>query len=255
MTLEIYREPVVEYIGHYGSDETHALSAWTSTSRTLTDEKRARIPQLLRMLAEGDKRHYVPGFNRHISPFEKSTFHFLVLCDKATHIHLIKHRVAVSINGESARYKELKEDRLYVPPEWSAEMAQEYIELAEKNFAFYHRAVEFLPGYLRSTANLDDKSAKKRAKESARFILPMAQCITQDVMFNFSSIMHFLNLRVDPTAQREVRIVGAKMMKIVAELPGAPFEHSLSAFDWADYARYRLFRDLNINDKKDEVKE
>jgi hypothetical protein len=39
-------------MGWYGSDETHALSAWTSTSRDLTDEKRERIPQLLQMLAK-----------------------------------------------------------------------------------------------------------------------------------------------------------------------------------------------------------
>jgi len=41
----------VELLGIYGSDETHALSAWTSTARELTDEKKNRIPQLLKMLA------------------------------------------------------------------------------------------------------------------------------------------------------------------------------------------------------------
>ena len=42
----------VELVGFYGSDETHALSAWTSTSRDLTEDKKSRIPQLLKMLAE-----------------------------------------------------------------------------------------------------------------------------------------------------------------------------------------------------------
>ena len=40
----------VELLGYYGSDESHALSAWTSTSRDLTDEKKKRIPQLLKTL-------------------------------------------------------------------------------------------------------------------------------------------------------------------------------------------------------------
>ena len=40
-------ENKVELVGYYGSDETHALSAWTSTSRDLTDEKRGRIDKLL----------------------------------------------------------------------------------------------------------------------------------------------------------------------------------------------------------------
>jgi hypothetical protein len=30
---------IVELLGHYGNDLTHACSAWTSTSRELTDEK------------------------------------------------------------------------------------------------------------------------------------------------------------------------------------------------------------------------
>ena len=87
----------VELIGWYGGDEVNACSAWTSTSRTLTEEKKNRIPALLKMLAE----------NGHETPFEKSTVHFLVDTEIASHIHLLKHRIS-SLNAESARYKELK---------------------------------------------------------------------------------------------------------------------------------------------------
>ena len=74
----------------------------------LTSDKLDRVPNLLNMLAsEG-----------HHTPFEKSQLHFLVTVDQATHIHLLKHRIAVSINGESARYKELKEDKTYLPEDW-----------------------------------------------------------------------------------------------------------------------------------------
>ena len=83
----------VELLGHYGNDTIHAQSAWTSTSRDLTEDKLSRVGKLLKMLAsEG-----------HHTPFEKSGLHFLVNVDQATHIHLLKHRVGVSINGESAR--------------------------------------------------------------------------------------------------------------------------------------------------------
>jgi hypothetical protein len=37
----------VELLGWYGDDTTIALSAWTSTSRELTEEKKARIPKLI----------------------------------------------------------------------------------------------------------------------------------------------------------------------------------------------------------------
>lgn len=68
----------VELLGHYGSDETIACSAWTSTSRELTDGKRERIGKLINMLwSQG-----------HETPFEKATVHFLVDTDIASHIHL-----------------------------------------------------------------------------------------------------------------------------------------------------------------------
>ena len=40
----------VSLIGWYGSDEIVACSAWTSTSRELTEEKKKRIPKLIEML-------------------------------------------------------------------------------------------------------------------------------------------------------------------------------------------------------------
>lgn len=70
-------------LGTYGSDLTHATSAWTSTSREINEEKLNRLPKLLKMLAE----------NSHHTPFEKSSLHFLVNAEIASHIHMIKHRI------------------------------------------------------------------------------------------------------------------------------------------------------------------
>ena len=93
----------VELLGYYGSDEVIACSAWTSTSRELDEKKRQRIPKLINMLWS----------NGHATPFEKGSVHFLVNCDIASHIHLLKHRLS-SLNAESARYKELKEDKYFI---------------------------------------------------------------------------------------------------------------------------------------------
>ena len=57
----------VELIGIYGDDEIIACSAWTSTSRELTEEKIERIPKLLKDLWS----------NGHETPFEKGVVHFL----------------------------------------------------------------------------------------------------------------------------------------------------------------------------------
>jgi len=221
----------VELIGTYGDDKTHALSAWTSTSRELTPEKEVRIPVLLETLArEG-----------HLTPFEKSSLHFLVTVDQATHIHLLKHRIGVSINGESARYKELKEDKTYLPADWIGKsigcdiwfdedgtpflngradwhtILREYTELGN---LLYHRAL----------AELTPQLGRKRAKETARYFKTMNSMITMDVMFNWRSFMHYANLRVSKDAQFEVRELGERMLFLIENIPSQPFKHSLKAF-------------------------
>jgi thymidylate synthase (FAD) len=199
----------VKLLGYYGDDLIHACSAWTSTSRELTPEKIERVPKLLTMLAsEG-----------HHTPFEKSSLHFLVTVDQATHIHFLKHRIGVSINGESARYKELKEDKTYLPSDWP-----ERWDTALRNFtyeanALYHQCLEELTPIL----------GRKRAKESARFFKTFNSQITMDVMFNWRSFAHFQQLRNSEHAQVEVRQLAQDMLDLVKNIEGNPFKHTIEA--------------------------
>jgi len=201
----------VELIGHYGGDETHALSAWTSTRRELDDERRERIDKLLLYLAE----------NKHHTPFEKSTLHFLVTCDTASHIHIIKHRIGVSVNAESARYKRHHEDKVYIPDDWPEGYAEELKQWSEAGFACYRSALQALE---------DSGMDSKRAKESARFFLPYSSQVTMDVSFNFRSFMHFQGLRNKPDAQLEIREIAQKMLISVWET--GDFDLSLKGFGY-----------------------
>lgn len=208
-----FQDNKVELIGYYGGDEAHALSAWTSTSRDLTTDKKNRIPSLLKMLAE----------NGHETPFEKSALSFLVTTDVATHVQLVKHRISVSINAESARYKELKDDKYYLPKDWPLDEQARYIAFMEDALMRYHDTLERL---------VAGGMSRKRAKESARFYLPYGNQITADVMFNWRSFNHFLGLRMKPDAQREICWLAEEMLKQVREIPGDPFKHTLQAFGY-----------------------
>ncbi len=200
----------VELLGYYGDDTVHASSAWTSTSRDLTEEKVNRIPKLLDMLAsEG-----------HHTPFEKSSLHFLVTVDQATHIHLLKHRIGVSINGESARYKELKEDKTYIPEDWDTEWKHTLEEFTTMSNRLYHKALDVMTPIL----------GRKRAKESARFFKTFNSQITMDIMFNWRSFAHFQQLRNSEHAQVEVRELAQQMLDLVKNIEGNPFEHTVNAF-------------------------
>lgn len=219
----------IELIGHYGSDETIACSAWTSTSRELNEDKRTRIPNLINMLWS----------NGHETPFEKAMVHFLVDTDIASHIHLLKHRIA-SINAESARYKELQEDKYYIPDDWAAldeadadgcagnshESISVYSwagvlkEYTEEGNRLYHQCLKELEPVL----------GRKRAKESARFFKTYNSQIQTDVQFNMRSFANFLKLRHSEHAQVEIREVAAEMLRAVKEIEGEPFKHTLAAW-------------------------
>jgi len=208
---------IVELLGYYGSDEVIACSAWTSTSRNLTDEKKARIQPLIEML----------WINGHETPFEKGVVHFLVNTDIASHIHLLKHRIS-SLNAESARYKELKEDKYYIPEDWNniqrtdhgietwAERLEEYTREGNK---LYHQCI----------ADLEPVLGRKRAKESARFFKTYNSQIQADVMFNMRSFANFINLRNSEHAQKEIREIAQQMWDLVATIEGEPFKFTLQA--------------------------
>ena len=218
----------VELIGYYGDDTTIACSAWTSTSRDLTSKKKERIPDLINMLwSEG-----------HESPFEKGMVHFLVDTEIASHIHLLKHRIS-SINAESARYKELKEDKYYIPDDWNpsgiertdsiefgnsdafnwADTLLQYTELGNE---LYHACLK----------DLEPVLGRKRAKESARFFKTYNSQIQADVSFNMRSFANFLKLRNSEHAQLEIREIAQEMLKLVKNIEGEPFKFTLKSWGY-----------------------
>ena len=188
-----------------GGDEAHARAAWASTS---TEFKLHRLPELLKFLAEHD----------HGTPFEHSLLSFLVRSELASHIHLLKHRAGVSINCESARYKELKNDSFYIPGDWPPEVAASITELTERSLQAYHLLVTELTPTL----------GRKRAKETARFILPYNHQLTYVVTFNFRSFMHFQKLRNTEEAQEEIAMIADEMLTLVRK--SNLFKHSLEAY-------------------------
>lgn len=226
----------VELLGWYGGDEAIALSAWTSTSRELTPEKKARIPALLKKLWEAEP---VP----HGSPFEKATVHFLVNSDIASHIHILKHRIA-SVNAESARYKELKEDKYYLPQDWeSIEQSIPVIPMLDingnalplKQVSWIEKLESYTKQgnklYHQCLQDLTPILGRKRAKESARYFKTYNSQITCDVMFNMRSFHNFLTQRMDVHAQLEIREIAIAMLNLVKNIEGEPFKHTLNAWN------------------------
>lgn len=225
----------VELIGWYGGDEAIALSAWTSTSRELTQEKRDRIPKLINQLWNAEP---VP----HGTPFEKGTVHFLINCDIASHIHLLKHRMS-SLNAESARYKELKEDKYYLPQDWEGIVNHtgiaQMIDTSDLKDSIENKWTSILEEYTKKgnmlyhecVSDLSPLLGRKRAKESARFFKTYNSQITCDVMFNMRSFHNFLTQRMDDHAQLEIQEIAKHMLELVRNIEGEPFKNTLAVWN------------------------
>jgi flavin-dependent thymidylate synthase len=264
----------VVLLGYYGGDKTHALSAWQSTGFDIDDDYEQLINSAsfdseyvdrLFELTKGQKQKSVQELltflaeNNHHTPFEKSTLHFQVRADIATHIQFLKHRIGVSINTESARYKEL-EDKYYLPSDWAEfdglkldltqvasffwdEEDEDDEELDEDIEANIEEVLEqdiltTLDWYAQlghdlyheACAKLTPVVGRKRAKETARYFLPYCKQLDFDVCFNFRSFMHFQRLRNSKHGQKEIKLLAQTMLELVENIPDKPFELSLQAF-------------------------
>ena len=75
--------------------------------------------------------------------------------------------------------------------------------------------------------DMEKQYGRKRAKESARYFKMYNSQIQSDVSFNMRSFANFLNLRISPFAQEEIRSIALKMLNLVEET--GKFKHTLKA--------------------------
>lgn len=207
--LEVLDKLEVELIGHYGSDEHFACSAWTSTLGKLEGREKDVGPLVKRLWKDG-----------HHTPFETSLLHFRMRVCQPTHKHILKHRIGFSVNAESARYRRLVA-KVYIPQDLSEEGKERLLNrYKDAHFNYieeYERQVEM-------------GVSKARAKEIARYFLPESNVITLDVKCNMRSFLHFMGLRGSKHAQKEIRELAWEMFRLLEEIEGEPFKFTLEAW-------------------------
>ena len=235
----------IELIDYLGSDKLHGLAAWVSTFAEFDIDIPENIPDRVdvivnHILNNGKRKRTIQDLlaylatENHNSPFRFSSFIFTANTDLATHVQKLKHSVILEAeNGESARYKELKEDKFYLPEDWNIQTStfntsltiydgestwkdilQEYTQFGNE---LYHKCLEDLTPIL----------GRKRAKESARFFKTYNSQIQADVTFNMRSFANFIKLRNSEHAQLEIREVAQQMQDLVEAIDDKPFKTAM----------------------------
>lgn len=242
-------ENKVILIDYMGSDKLHGLAAWASTFADLDipmpDDINLRVDELVNhILNNGKKKRTIEDLlsylaeNEHNSPFRFSSFVFAMTTEISSHIQKLKHSVILEAeNGESARYKEMQEDKFYLPEDWKGfktenkevvnkfgtdtwiEILQEYTELG--NFLYHESAKDLTPVL-----------GKQRAKESARFFKTYNSQINTFNKFSFDGVLQFYKKRGSQHAQLEIRDIANQMLECIKNIPENPFEYTLKAFGY-----------------------
>lgn len=167
----------------------------------------------------------------HDSPTEHASFTFAVEgVSRALLAQLTRHRIA-SYSVKSQRYVSEDMFEYVMPPqiEESDEAREIFIKAMERDGEDYRRLAEIL--YKKHLDEMpegkkDEKKAKKRAIEDARFVLPNA-CETKIVMtMNARSLKNFFSLRCCERAQWEIRALADAMLDEVKSVAPNLFKKS-----------------------------
>lgn len=190
-------------VGHYGDDSTVINSARMSFNN---DKKHS---------AESDEKLIKTMIERgHTSPFEQVNFTFQLKMPIFVARQWQRHRTA-RLNEQSGRYTKLSEE-FFIPKKWRGQIsksgelsveisAEESEELTAELNQFYQETYLFYSSLLQ----------RGISKELARIVLPLGTYTNFVWQMDLHNLMHFLELRLAPSAQVEIREYAEEILRLI----------------------------------------
>ena len=202
--IPILGQGYVRYVDHLGSDmrivETARISYKSPSKGDDADKK------LLFYLFK----------NRHTSPFESCNITFNIKMPIFCMRQFVRHRT-FRLNEWSGRYSELA-DEFYQPAAFrrqDTKNKQGSVLVEDDNSSWHTRNGAIAHDcYKQCYAAYQEMLANGVAKELARIVLPVAMFTEIYVNVDVHNLIHFLNLRQDPHAQLEMRVIADAMAQI-----------------------------------------
>lgn len=218
-TLDIPPHGYVRYIDHLGTDTRIVEAARVSYGGASKGE-------------EADKKLLEYLFkNRHTSPFEQCNITYNIKMPIFCMRQFVRHRT-FRLNEYSGRYSEMK-DEFYEPEQWRRQDTKNRQgsivnpnDDIEKNWNLNNTKI-LREAY--NVAMIIYKALLQRgvAKELARIVLPVGVYTEIYVNVDLHNLIHFLNLRTDSHAQKEIQDIAWQMCAIAENL----FPWTMAMFD------------------------
>lgn len=213
---------LVDFMPRENLDQSIVDAARVSTGSS------KRTPEADKKLLRYLMRHY------HTSPFEMVEFKFKIKMPIYLARQHMRHRTA-SINEISGRYSKLPEDfGMFDEYNYQSPMNHQgggdRLREVDETAAFdkqYHLCKKAFDVY-------DELIDMGVAKEQARAHLPLNTYTTFIWKVNLHNLLHYIELRIDPHAQREIREYAQVILDLVEPLVPWTIEA------WRDYRLRRL---------------
>ena len=173
---------------------------------------------------EGLLRYLVQ--HKHWSPFEHGHATFEIETSKAIGIQLIRHR-SFSFQEFSQRYQDVNRlGDIFEPIELRSQCEdnrQSSVEIINPNIQMesISPASETIEAFLGKAHSLYNKLLEAGvARETARMVLPLATTTKIHMTGSIRSWIHFLELRDDEHAQKEIQLIAKEIKKQLKQRQG-----------------------------------
>lgn len=199
MDLEFSSQIDVEVIDQSGDDHMIAKAARVSTGKDLLEKDVEKDTGLIRFLLK----------NKHGTPFEHGHITLRVSAPIFVWREHMRHRIGISYNEESGRYKQL-DPKFYVPEKTRIQTGKpgHYVITETEDVKLNALTLNYLSDTCgmayRGYETLLDQGV---AREVARMALTVNIFSSAYVTMNPRSLMNFCELRLAENAQYEIRLV------------------------------------------------
>jgi thymidylate synthase (FAD) len=208
----------VELLSHFGDDLMIVNVARVSYGKEVVtfEEKDAKLINYL--VNHG-----------HTSPFRHPQLQFRITCPIYVERQLFKHQVGLSANSISGRYVDFSDtystiDGWRKQSQSSKQGSEGAIEDQLTSSEIESDVIEYCKTAYKKLIDLGV------SKEQARTILPLNLNTSFIWTGSLLAFIHMFNLRIKPDAQQETREVAQKMLELVKNIDGNPFEKTIKAF-------------------------
>lgn len=197
------------------------------TLKTLTPNSEVNIVEIARVSSDKQDKSVSPDKllkylldHKHFSPFEHSYMTLEIITSRAIGTQLLRHR-SFTFQEFSQRYSMVSNNE-YI------ELRKKHVKNRQSSEEVFDPQIEYRGSIINASEAINQHLVESMnlyhalldaevAKETARFILPLSSQTKIYMTGNIRSWIHFIEIRADGHAQKEIQLIANEVKKIFIE--------------------------------------